>query len=197
MSKKEKKETTGSSVTIVKPEIKIEVEQRISQQDIIELVAYKQIKKLEGLKSEANERLKKVKSELKDLDENFVNDVTKEVNILAAHLLSVLKKEPKIEIKKDIISFSDKDKGYPLIFELDLDKLSTKKSDKHLELNSKQEELYKSINELDSDISKIRNDKNSIKNAITEQLLLESDEGKDLLSLVEKAYEQSFPKLLK
>jgi len=196
LDKKNKKDKTGS-LAIVKPETKIEIEQKISQQDVIELISHKQIKKLEALISESTEKLEKINSKLKDLYDKFEKEVTKEVTKLLSPLLEIMKIEQKIEFKKDTITFYANSTTYNTFMKIDLDKLSTKKSDKHLELDSEKENLQKSIDKYRDDINKVRNDKNSIKNAITEQLLSESDEGRDLLSLVEKAYDQAFPKLLK
>ncbi len=203
-------------VTIVKPEVKVEVEQKISQQDVIELVAYKQIKNLESQKKETSDELKKVEEQLKDLNKKFNNDVIEEVSKLIKPLSDILTSPLEIRVRsKDrryvdennnnfLIEFAEeKDggskwgSGYSKVFDLDYSKLSTTKTETHIELETKRNELEKSISDLDKQIHQIQHDKNSIKNAITEQLLTESEDGKSLLALVENAFTNAFPKQLK
>ncbi len=189
-------------LTVVKPEVKVEIEQKISQQDVIELVAYKQIKKLETQKTEVSNNLEKVNEKLKDTEKKYNESVLKEVTKLITPFLNVITTSIEIKIVNDCsdnisVQLDYKKNGYPNSFTLDKDKLSTVKSKTHVELEEKRKELNKTIIDLTDQIQKIKNDKNSIKNAITEQLLLETDEGKSLLSLVENAYKESFPKLLK
>ncbi len=203
-------------VTIVKPEVKVEVEQKISQQDVIELVAYKQIKNLETQKKETSDELDIVKEQLKDLNKKFNNDVIEEVSKLIKPFTELLTSKLEIRMRgqrdyEDIspsdvirIEFSEeKDggskwgSGYSKVFDLDYSKLSTTKTETHIELETKRNELEKSISDLDKQIHQIQHDKNSIKNAITEQLLTESEDGKSLLALVENAFTNAFPKQLK
>ncbi len=193
-----------STVTVVKPETKVEIQQTISQQDVIELVAYKQIKKLEAKKTELSDSSEKVSEKLKDLEKKYSDSVIKEVTKLLAPFISVIKEPLDIIISYScdgitlLVELKPKHlNGYNAKHTLDIDKLSTTKSKTHVELEEKKVALKKSILELSTEIQKIKSDKNSIKNSITEQLLMETEEGKSLMSLVENAYKDSFPKLLK
>ena len=194
-------------VEIVKPETKVEVEQKISQQDVIELVAYKQIKKLETQRTEVNNDLDKIKEKLKEVSTKYNDNVLKEVTKVLTPFISLLDTPHQINLLLDTdTSFAPKNEvrvelrnknSSAKIFHLDRTKLSTTKSKTHLELEEKRVSLIDTINSLNNEINKIKTDKNSIKNAITEQLLMETEEGKSLLTLVENAYKESFPKLLK
>ncbi len=194
-------------VTVVKPETKVEIQQTISQQDVIELVAHKQIKKLEAEKTEVNNDLDKIKEKLKEVSTKYNDNVLKEVTKVLTPFINLLDTPHQINLLLDTdTSFGPKNEvrvelrnknSSVKIFHLDRTKLSTTKSKTHVELEEKRIDLIKSIESLNNDIQKIKTDKNSIKNAITEQLLMETKEGKSLLSLVENAYKDSFPKLLK
>ncbi len=190
----------SGKVEIIKPEVKVEVEQKISQQDVIELVAYKQIKKLEGQQKEASDELEKVNEKMKDLDKKYKDSVLKEATKLLAPFLNIISEtyEVKLTTVNSRLCVDVSSKGtYPQHFTIDTSKLSTTKTKTHQELEAKHDALKKTIDGLDKEVHKIKHDKNSIKNAITEQLLSESEEGKSLLALVENAYKDAFPKQLK
>lgn len=191
------------TVEVVKPEVKVEINHKISQQDVIELIAHKQIKKLEAQITEYKDEIEKVYEKLKKEETKFKEEVLKEVTKILNPFLSIIKGDYKIRVtsisseKIDIEIYSNSE--YSKTFILEVAKLATKKSKTHLELEEKNKDLNRKVEASFKEKNEILNNKNSIKNAITEQLLLESDAGKTLLNLVEKAYEQAFPnqKLLK
>ena len=151
-------------VEIIKPEAKVEINTKISQQDVIELIAHKQIKKLETQSNEYTIDLKKVQEKLKDIEAKYKESVTKEVTKLLNPFLSILNNEYTITISsnysKTVLVDVTHERGYSNQFTIDVEKLSTTKTKTHLELEAKINELNTKLDDIAKEIDKIRNDKN-------------------------------------